>query len=251
MQTTKILIVEDEALIAEEIRDCLEHLGHTVTGIVDTADAVLAAVRDQAPELVLMDIRLKGGADGVDAAWLIGERANVPVVFMTAHSDPATLDRALLTRPFGYVVKPVREVDLATAVQTALIRAAAERRLRVRADQAREVVDRSTDYIVRVSPEGRVMEANLACRTALGFTPPQLARMWLAELVAEADREPLYSRVFQRNGDPGAACRVALVTRSGRTVPVNAIATRQFCTEDGSDWWIVFEPVDKLLFSLD
>ena len=119
---TRVLVVEDEALIAEEIRDRLSSRGMKVVGIADNAADAVALASGERPDLALMDIRLKGKADGVDAAVRIYRDFGVPAVFLTAHSDEATLKRALLAGQFGYVLKPFRELDLLVAIRMALAR---------------------------------------------------------------------------------------------------------------------------------
>lgn len=116
----RLLIVEDEALVALELKARLEAMGYLVVGRAMTAPEALDCVRDTAPDLVLMDIRLGEGLDGIDAAETIQRRFKVPVVFVTAHSDDATLRRAGAAGPSGYVVKPVRDRDLRAAIEDGL-----------------------------------------------------------------------------------------------------------------------------------
>ena len=134
--TGRILIVEDEALLAEELRVRLTRLGYTVVDVVDSgADAQAAAERAR-PDLVLMDVRLKGGDDGTAAAAAIRKRTGAPVVFLTAHSDPETLARATRTRPIGYELKTISENDIVVAIEEfAELRAAAEHTAHVRREQ--------------------------------------------------------------------------------------------------------------------
>ena len=122
MSGTKILIVEDEGLVAEEIRSRLRNLGYEPAGVARSGPEALDLVRDRKPDLVLMDIRLQGPMDGVEAAAEIAAASNVPVVYLTAHTDRETLDRAKATSPYGYVVKPLEERELQVAVEMALYR---------------------------------------------------------------------------------------------------------------------------------
>jgi PAS domain S-box-containing protein len=228
MQTTRILIVEDEALIAEELRDRLEQLGHTVLGVVDTTDDAIAAARQQAPGLILMDVRLRGEGDGIDAAMLIVERADVPIVFMTAHSDAETIARAMLTRPYGYVVKPVREADLITAIQTALLRRASEEQLRASESQTRAIIENTADHIIQLLPDGRVLSLNSACRSALGYTPSQISQLEIAHIVAECDRTALNQAIWRAaEGQVEAEFLLTLVAKDGRSLPVSGVVGRQ------------------------
>jgi diguanylate cyclase (GGDEF)-like protein len=124
---TRILIVEDEAITAMDLAAELRHLGYEVCGTEDTAEGAVAAAERERPRLVLMDVRLGGNGDGIDAARQISGRHDVAVVFLTAHSDEETLARALSVSPYGYIVKPFRARELKVAVELALSKHAAER----------------------------------------------------------------------------------------------------------------------------
>jgi diguanylate cyclase (GGDEF)-like protein len=124
---TRILIVEDEAITAMDLAAELRHLGYEVCGTEDTAEGAVAAAERERPRLVLMDVRLGGNGDGIDAARQISSRHDVAVVFLTAHSDEETLARALSVSPYGYIVKPFRARELKVAVELALSKHAAER----------------------------------------------------------------------------------------------------------------------------
>ncbi|MEO5821627.1 MAG: ATP-binding protein [Vicinamibacteraceae bacterium] len=124
----RILIVEDEILLAVELADRLAGFGATVVDSVDSGAAALAAAETHRPDVVLMDVRLKGAVDGIDTALQIQERVPVAVVFLTAHSDTATLDRARRAGAYGFLSKPVRERDICSTISTALERHRLERR---------------------------------------------------------------------------------------------------------------------------
>src|SRR5712675_1501062 len=104
-----ILIVEDEVIIATDLRERLGSMGFTVTGCAQTGAQALLAVQEQHPNLVLMDIRLKGPIDGVETARRLKSRSDIPVVYVTSHADTATLSRAVATNPYGYIVKPFHD----------------------------------------------------------------------------------------------------------------------------------------------
>jgi hypothetical protein len=130
LEGLRALVVEDEILIAEEIRERLTRHGLTIVGIVDTGNGAIEMAEREQPELVLMDIRLKGPIDGIEAARAIRVKLAAPVVFLTAHSDEDTLRRAKETDPFGYVLKPFNERDLVVAIEMSLHRHQLERRLK-------------------------------------------------------------------------------------------------------------------------
>jgi DNA-binding NarL/FixJ family response regulator len=124
----KILIVEDEIVTAHAIKDCLSAAGYHVVGIFSTAEEAVQAVSNFEPDLVLMDIKLQGEGDGVTASHAIHTHADVPVVYLTAHSDAQTVKRALHSKPYGYVLKPFREEELLNTVEQALEQHSVRRR---------------------------------------------------------------------------------------------------------------------------
>ncbi|MDD3247162.1 MAG: response regulator [Methanosarcina sp.] len=122
MTEGRILIVEDEHIVAMGIKRMLKGLGYTVTGVASSGEDAISKAESTFPDLVLMDIMLKGELDGVEAAKEIKERFDVPVVYLTAYSDSNILERVKKTGPFGYIVKPFDEKDLHSNIEIALHR---------------------------------------------------------------------------------------------------------------------------------
>ncbi len=120
MEKARILIVEDEAIIAMEIESQLQSLGYEVTSIVDTGEKAVKKAEEDKPDLILMDIRIKGEMDGIEAAEEIRNRFGIPVIFSTAYLDEERIERAKITMPFGYVLKPIQERDLKVTIEMAL-----------------------------------------------------------------------------------------------------------------------------------
>jgi len=118
--TAKIFIVEDEALIAAEIKSTLELLGHKVVGHAMNGDKALDELAKQEAELILLDINIKGTRNGIDLAHIIRDRYKVPFVFLTSFSDRLTLEKVKDTMPYGYIVKPFNEHDLKVNIELAL-----------------------------------------------------------------------------------------------------------------------------------
>jgi PAS domain S-box-containing protein len=116
----KILIVEDERITAEDLAEVLKDLGYQVTAVVSSGEEAIREAQTNPPDLVLMDIRIKGEMDGSETARILRERFNVPVVYLTAHADRDTLERAKQSRPLGYIVKPFHEAELHASVEMAL-----------------------------------------------------------------------------------------------------------------------------------
>ena len=118
--SSSVIIVEDEGIVAMEIKECVEGLGHTVCGIADTGEDAVSLAAEVEPDLVIMDIRLKGTMDGIEAAAKIRENRDIPVIYLTAYSGDTMLDRAKLTEPYGYVLKPVQDQSLESAIRMAV-----------------------------------------------------------------------------------------------------------------------------------
>jgi signal transduction histidine kinase/GAF domain-containing protein/AmiR/NasT family two-component response regulator len=129
MSLTTVLIVEDEAIVAADLEGKLRQLGYEVAGIAAEGEEAVALACRLRPDLVLMDIRLEGAMDGIDAAEAIRRQHDVPMIYLTAHSDAATLARAKLTGLFGYILKPFEERDLATQIELALYKSKSDRRV--------------------------------------------------------------------------------------------------------------------------
>jgi len=137
----RILIVEDEVVVAKDAEAMLESTGYVVPGIALSGEEAIEQVAETEPDLVLMDIKLQGEMDGVEAAEEIHERFDVPVVYLTAYADDETLERAQLAAPFGYIVKPFGERELCSTVQMALYRHRMQRELRQRTAQLEALQD--------------------------------------------------------------------------------------------------------------
>jgi DNA-binding response OmpR family regulator len=120
----RVLIVEDETLIAEELKERLSRLGFSTIAAVDSAEEGIAIAIQELPDLVLMDIRLRGEKDGLHAAAEIRRQVDVPIVYLTAHSDQATVDRARQTEHDGYILKPFQRHELQSTIEVALQRRA-------------------------------------------------------------------------------------------------------------------------------
>jgi DNA-binding NarL/FixJ family response regulator len=117
---SKILIVEDEAITAMELEDRLTHMGYEVTGGVSTGEAALQKIEALPPDLILMDINIRGSKDGIATAQEIRQRFDLRVIYLTAHADRNALQRAQATTPFGYLIKPFREEDLRATIEMAI-----------------------------------------------------------------------------------------------------------------------------------
>lgn len=155
MANANILVVEDEPVIALDIKQRLLHLGYRVTAIADSAETALEAIHHALPDLALMDIRLRGEMNGIETATQIRQQFNLPIVFLTAHADATTLEQVKATQPFGYITKPFDTHDLSTAIEIALTRHQAEITIQTALDKERELHQLKSRFISIVSHEFR------------------------------------------------------------------------------------------------
>jgi CheY-like chemotaxis protein len=130
MNMPRILIVEDESIVVADLVSRLPHMGYEVTGSATNGEEALVLAERARPDLVLMDIRLEGSMDGIDAAREMRDRLGLPVVFLTAHAEGATLLRAKKVEPFGYVLKPFEDRELKIVIEMALYKHGAQNELK-------------------------------------------------------------------------------------------------------------------------
>lgn len=148
MTETKVLIVEDERIVALDLQYQLRRLGYAVSDIASSGEEALRIAEEVQPDVVLMDIRLGGVLDGVETAEQLRDHSDVPVVFLTAYADDRTLERAKATEPFGYLLKPFEERELQVAIKIALYRHSMEQQLREHANEL-ETRNRELDAYAR------------------------------------------------------------------------------------------------------
>ena len=138
MTKTKVLIVEDEAIVAADLANKLERLGYRVSGSVASGEDAIAIASEQRPDIVLMDIRLSGSLDGIETAERLRRVHPIPVIYVTAHSDPDTITKALGTDPFGFILKPFIDRELKTQIEIALYKHRSELALRENGERLRQ-----------------------------------------------------------------------------------------------------------------
>lgn len=181
---TKILVVEDEAIVARDIERQLRKAGYEVPAVVASADAAIEQVSQTAPDLVLMDIRLQGPVDGIEAAREIREQFNLPVIFLTAHADDETLARAKLTQPFGYIIKPIGHSNLTSSIEMALYKHRVERQLEEHRALLNTILQTIPEAVIVADVAGNVQFMNSAAERLTGWTPAVFSGQPLASVVA-------------------------------------------------------------------
>jgi two-component system, response regulator PdtaR len=148
MAEIKVLIVEDEVIVAKDIGDTLLSLGYSVTGTAASREEAVELTESTAPDIVLMDIMLEGELDGTEASEIIRSRFNIPVIFLTAYSNEKTLQRAKTTNPYGYILKPFQETDLYTTIEIAIHKHRTQRKLIQETENALAAIIGSTEVFL-------------------------------------------------------------------------------------------------------
>ncbi|MCB9882134.1 MAG: response regulator [Planctomycetes bacterium] len=223
----RLFVVEDEALIAEELRQRLHRLEYEVIGICDSGDAAIQEVAGTRPDLVLMDIRLKGALDGIETARTICDQLDIPVVYLTAHSDQATIERAKHTKPLGYILKPFHERDLVVTIEIALHRDRLDRKLRQSERRFAATLASIGDGVIATDEQGRVTFLNPVGEVLTGWKQVQAVGRPVNEVLTLVDERtgdeiesPLLRAV--RTGEALTLGKeVLLRTRDGESVPID------------------------------
>ncbi len=171
---TRILVVEDEMIISKDIQRSLKKMGCDVVGSAVSGADALAKAEASRPDLVMMDIHIKGDMDGIETAAHICQRLRVPIIYLTAFADAPTLERAKQTGPFGYLLKPFEERELATAIEMALYKHASERRLQESEERLRRVLETNADAILITDAQGQITFANAAAERIFGLERVQI-----------------------------------------------------------------------------
>ncbi len=211
----RIFVVEDEMIISKDIQRTLVSLGYEVVGHAVSGASAIERTREARPDLVLMDIHLKGDLDGIETAGIIGPDLQVPVVYLTAFADPATIERAKHTMPFGYLLKPFEERELQTAIEMALYKHRAERQLAQNQALLQATLNSIGEGVLAVDEAGRITFLNPVAQTLTGWTQEAaIGRDWheVFQLESEDDGLPLRTPPTTRGG---ATRHRLLLHRSG------------------------------------
>lgn len=231
MEKAQILVVEDEAIVAKHVQRALERVGYTVVGIAYTGEEAVRKAIEASPDLVLMDISLGGKMDGVEAAELIWEQSDVPVIYLTAYTDSETLERAKVTSPLGYIVKPFEERELHSTIEMALHRHALEKRLSESRRWLATTLDSIGDAVIAADTDCRITFVNRVAETLTGWTRDEAAGREfgdVAVILNERSRLPIENPIA-RTLDEGKVIKgmdgSVLVSRDGRETPVSDSAS--------------------------
>lgn len=149
MTGISVVIVEDESIVAKDLEMSLKGMGYRVLGTASTGEKAIKLVNETLPDIILMDIMLKGPMSGIEAAEEIRSKHNIPLIYLTAYADSSTLNKAKVTEPHGYIIKPYKEIDVQTAIELAIYKHKKEGELRKVKDFLSNLTtkDNSKDYL--------------------------------------------------------------------------------------------------------
>jgi PAS domain S-box-containing protein len=230
MTAARVLLVEDEAVLALGLQDRLHGLGHEVVGVASRADEACLLAQRKRPDLVLMDIRLEGKEDGIDAGRAIRSQLDVPVVYLSAYGDEETIARARDSEAFGYLHKPCHDRELRTAIELALRKHATERRHRDSARQYAEMLTSLGDGVLAINRDGRVTLLNPVAEQLTGWRRDEALGQPIEAVLPlrdEGTRQPRVSsalRALREDRVVTAEPGTTLVSRLGREFPIDDTA---------------------------
>jgi PAS domain S-box-containing protein len=167
---SSILIVEDEPIVAKDLQETLREMGYDAYAIASSADDAIRRATEKCPDLVLMDIRIKGDRDGIQTAEILRQQFGVSVVYLTAHADDATIERAARTAPYGYLLKPIKSAELRSAIEVAAFKQKLDKAIGERERRLTTALDAVSDAVVAVDIAGKVTYLNPAAETLIGAT---------------------------------------------------------------------------------
>jgi putative nucleotidyltransferase with HDIG domain len=201
----KILVVEDERIVGEDIKVRLQKLGYSVPSIARSGEEAIEKTKAIRPDLVLMDIVLDGKMDGIEAATTIKALYNIPVVFLTAQADPKTLELAKITEPFGYVLKPFNDRDLNISIDIGLHKHRMEKKLRETEERLRKTLEDTVKALSSVvelrdpytaGHQRRVSDLSCAMAAEIGLSSEQIDGLRLAGLIHDVGKIHIPSEIL-------------------------------------------------------
>ncbi len=227
MDKGRILVVEDETIVAIDLTEKLESLGYAVTAAVSSGQEAIHKAAEKRPDLVLMDVRLKGEMDGIQASEQIRARFDIPVIFLTAYSDEATIQRAKITEPFGYLLKPFEERELHSAIEISLYKHQTEKRLKQSERWLAATLEGIGDAVIATDANGCIKFMNSVAEALTGWTQQEAWGKTCEEvfhIIHQETRGLVDSpvrRVLQEGVTVGLRNHTLLIARDDSEIPID------------------------------
>jgi len=226
MSSARILIVEDESIVAKDIQHSLTGLGYTVAGVVAFGEEAVERVGTLKPDLILMDVMLKGAMDGIEAAERIRREHSVPVIYLTAYADDDTLRRAKVTEAFGYLLKPFEDRELRTTIEMALYKHIMERKLRESREWLETTLRCISDAVIATDAAGCIQFMNTKAETITGWNVAEAIGRKLTDVFclmktnAPALVEKGLAAILEKGAVMHTDSDAILTSKDGRQAPV-------------------------------
>jgi len=227
MARANILVVEDESIVAMDIQERLRGLGYAVSAVASSGEEAIQKAAETHPDLVLMDIMLKGDMDGVEAAEQIRARFDIPVIYLTAYADENTLQRAMITEPFGYIIKPFEERELHTTIEMALYKHKMERKLRESEQWFATTLRSIGDAVIATDIKGSVTFMNSVAEALTGWKREDALGRDLKEVFhivneeTQSLTESPVTKALREEVGVGLANHSILIAKDGREIPID------------------------------
>jgi len=248
---SRVLVVEDEVLVARDIQARLQRMGYDVVGTVARGEDAVSTALAKLPDLILMDINLRGEMDGIEAAIRINEVRSIPVIFCTAYSNDEVLERAKITSPFGYVLKPFDNRELEINIEIALFKHQVEQDLAKTKQNLDATLTNVSDGVIAADHSGRVILINAVAEKITGCPTQQSRKAMLDELLVLEAFEPGQPAINLLNPQTFAywkqfsGLRQLLVRPDGRRVPIELSAN--FLDDDEHLTVVTFRDISQQL----
>ena len=241
MNNERIVIVEDEKIIALDLQRRLERFGYQVVGMASDGPEAIETARDRDPDIILMDIMLAGPMDGIEAAREIKLHFGIPVIFLTAYTDERTLERAKEVEPFGYILKPFKERELYTTIDIALYKNSIDKKLRKQERLFSAILHSINDAIIATDMELAVSFINPAAEEIIGMDEASARGKRVADLLSvSGNRAPKDLFDTPREGErPVFFVDAALTNASGRSIIADGSITRIHQQQNSTDGFVV------------
>jgi PAS domain S-box-containing protein len=227
MAKTHIMVVEDESIVAEDIKRSLQSIGYEVAAVVSSGEKAVEKAEEIRPDLVLMDIVLMGKMNGIEAAGRIRSAFNIPVIYLTAYSDEEILERAKITEPFGYIIKPFDDRELHSVIEMSLYKHGMEKKLKENQEWLATVLRSIGDAVIATDTKGSVMFMNTVAENLTGYKQEEAIDKDIEEIfniINEGTMEKVgnpIQKVLEEGVVVSLVNHTVLIAKDGTEIPIH------------------------------
>jgi PAS domain S-box-containing protein len=242
MEPTTIMIVDDDTMLSAYLEKQLSRQGHTVLGRFSSGEAAVAAVQSLRPQIILMDIELGDGINGITATQRISALVDIPVIFLTGYSQDSLVQQAKALSPYGYLIKPVSERELQATIEMTLYKHTVDRQVKISEARYRSLVEQASDGIFLCDAQGNLLDANPAGCQMIGYSCAEILKLNLRDLITSEDLTAVPLRLREINRGSTLLTERRLRRKDGTSLSVE-INTKKL--EDGTFQGILRDITDR------